>query len=163
MIDADLSVALAQKFLGDEPSLIDSLLDAGQRTLVDAPLIGLQARHMGVAVAGDAIRRQRRHDLAGLAERGDGLQRQAVDQVEIQVLMPAARNRATAASTSCIGCQRPIAACTSGLTSCTPRLARLTPSFLQALRQMPRYISRIELDGVFVTGFKDEAVCAEPA
>ena len=32
----------------------------------------------------------------------------------------------------------------------------------QALRQMLRHISRIEFDGVFVTGFKDEAVTQNP-
>ena len=41
---------------GDDGGLIDTLVDIGKRALVEEPLIGLQARHVGVAVAGDAIR-----------------------------------------------------------------------------------------------------------
>ena len=162
MIDADLQVSLAQKFLGDDSGLIDALLDAGQRRFVDAALVGLQARHVGIAVAGDAIRRR----ASRRSRRSCGARRWSAAAVRrsgrnSDCRMPAARSRVTAASTSRIGCQRPIAACTSGLTSCTPRLARLTPSSFRLAARRWRHVSRIEFDGVFVAVFKDETLAQD--
>ena len=84
MIDTNLQKAVALEFLRDSRGLIDALFHPGERAFIDAPLIGFQTRHMGIAVAGDTVRRQHCDDCAGLAQRNDGLQRQAADQVEIQ-------------------------------------------------------------------------------
>lgn len=54
-------------------------------SFVDLPLVGLQPWQMGITKAGDPVRRHRHDQGAGLPDQLDGLQRQPVHQVEVQI------------------------------------------------------------------------------
>lgn len=154
MIDADLQKAVALEFLGDGLGLVDTLLRTGKHLLIDKPLIGLETRHVGVAVAGDAIRREHRDDLAGLAERGDGLQRQSVDQIQIaDAGSPQPQNGRGDILHRLPPADRRLHHWIDVLHAKTDAV---DTKLIQAARQQRRHIAGIELDGVLETGFKNE-------
>ena len=64
-----LHVAEANQLFGNDLGLIDTLILRRKPCLVNPPLVGLQPRQMGIAEAGDPVRRQRHDQRAGLADR----------------------------------------------------------------------------------------------
>ena len=83
VVDADPAVAGGSKRRGNGLGLGVALGAAGKRVGVDAALVLLEARHVGVAEDGDAVRFERQALAHRLDRRGDRLVGQAVDQVEV--------------------------------------------------------------------------------
>ena len=118
---------------------------------------------MSVAVAGDAVRQQIGHDLARLPERGDSLQRQAVDQVEIQILNAGATQPRHGRLDVLHRLPPADRSLHQRIDVLHAKAGAVDAERLQAFRQTLCHISRVELDGMFVTGFEDEAVTQRPA
>jgi hypothetical protein len=86
MVHADLLVAGGAEPLHGLDEQLDLAL--GRRQVVGAQIFLMAAnpRHVRVGVDGDPIGPHRHHGVGGLAERGPRLQRQAVDQIDVDRL-----------------------------------------------------------------------------
>ena len=111
---------------------------------------------MGVAVTGDTIRREHRDDLAGLAQRGDGLQRQAVDQVEIQIANAGSPQSQHGRFDIPHRLPPPDRRLNQRIDVLHAEAGAVDTKLLQARRQQRRHVPGIELDGVFEAGLENE-------
>ena len=142
------------KFLGDHAGLIDPFLDTRQRRFVDAPLVGLELGHMGIAVAGDAVRRELRDDLACLAQRSRRFAaaiRRSGRNSDCRYQRRGAASPPTRRPASAAAADRRL---NQRIDVLHAETRSGNAQLLQAHRQRWRHVSRIEFDRVLVVSSK---------
>src|SRR5690606_33111018 len=86
VIDPDRFITETDKAFRNNACLREPFIGIRQEARIDEALIGATLRQMRVAIASNAIRLESRDLLAGLAQCLYRLQRQAIDEIEVQAI-----------------------------------------------------------------------------
>ena len=110
-------------------------------------------RHEGKGVDGDAIGTHGEIASTVVRKRLAGLQRQAVDQIDVDRRKSEPRARARRARASALDrCTRLTACCTAGAKSCTPIDRRLKPRWRSRSELLTGGHARVDFDGHLAVG-----------